>query len=107
MKIILLRDKGVHRSVQISRRVLAVAACFSAALCLAAVGAFSLHLTSESVDAAVVAQWQQKLLAQRAELEALQRKSQLQSAAVGRQLASMQAPPAAYGSNWRTHDQCG
>lgn len=77
--------------MQISRRVLAAGVCLSFFLGLAALVGLGGYLPSEAVDAEVVAEWQQKLLEQRQEVATLQRKSQLQNAAVGRQLASMQA----------------
>ena len=93
MKIILLRDKGVHRSLQISRRGMAVGFCLCVSLCFIALASVTLgrDIDKTSVDDGVLAQWQQKLQAQRAEIEALQRASQAQSAAAGRLLANMQA----------------
>ena len=91
MKIILLRDKGVHRSVQISRRALAVGLCLCISLFSIVLAGATLGLEKSPVDDQVLAQWQQKLQAQRAEIESLQRASQAQSAAAGRLLANMQA----------------
>jgi murein DD-endopeptidase MepM/ murein hydrolase activator NlpD len=91
MKIILLRDKGVHRSVQISRSALAMGLCLCISLFSIALASVTLGQEKSPLDDQVLAQWQQKLQAQRAEIETLQRASQAQSAAAGRLLASMQA----------------
>ena len=91
MKIILLRDKGVHRSVQISRRALAACVCLSVALFSFVAATMVMAWHSAAVDDSIVLTWQQKLVDQRDEVAALQRASQAQSAAVGRQLANMQA----------------
>lgn len=91
MKIILLRDKGAHRSVQISRRGLAVFASLSFMLVAAGFGWVALNLSTGAVDPQVAAQWRTQLESQTQEVADLERKSQAQSVAVGRQLANMQA----------------
>ena len=91
MKIILLRDKGRHLSLNFSRRRLAVLSSLLATALFVG-GIYSAHyLAADRIDAEVVAQWRAKLAAQRDEVTALERKSQAQSVAVGRQLAEMQA----------------
>ncbi|MEE4281893.1 MAG: M23 family metallopeptidase [Pseudomonadales bacterium] len=91
MKIIVLRDKGSHLSVRFSRRRLAVAATAMATLCISAVIWVSLNIQPNEVDSQVVAQWRAKLDSQREAMQIIEQKSLAQSAAVGRQLAQMQA----------------
>ena len=65
MKIILLRDKGVHLAVQLSRKRMAVMAS-AALVCVAAAGIWvAMQLPTDRADAQVVAQWRAKLSAQR------------------------------------------
>ena len=89
MKIILLRDKGLHSAVQISRRRLLVLAATACSLLVASAVWISVNLQPDGVDAQVVAQWRAKLADQRDLVAAVEKKSQNQSAAVGRQLAQM------------------
>jgi len=91
MKIILLQDEGMQRWVQLSRRQLAVLASGVATLLIAGGLWIGAQLHTEQVDADVVAAWRAKLAVQRDEVAALERNSQAQSIAVGRQLAKMQA----------------
>ena len=91
MKIILLRDKGVHSAVQVSRRRFVVLAVTAVSLLISATVWISVSLQPDGVDAQVVAQWRAKLANQRDLVAAVEQKSQHQSAAVGRQLAQMQA----------------
>jgi murein DD-endopeptidase MepM/ murein hydrolase activator NlpD len=91
MKIILLRDKGVHSAVQVSRRRFVVLAVTAVSLLISATVWISVSLQPDGVDAQVVAQWRAKLANQRELVAAVEQKSQHQSAAVGRQLAQMQA----------------
>jgi len=91
MKIILLRHHGKHGSVQVSWKGLAVVATTFFGAVIAAVVALAVQFKSEQVDAEVVSAWRAKLAAQREEVRTLERKSQAQSVAVGRQLAQMQA----------------
>ncbi len=91
MKVILLRDKGRHLSLNFSRQRLAVLSGLLATALFVG-GIYTAHyLAADRIDAEVVAQWRAKLAAQRDEVSALERKSQAQSVAVGRQLAEMQA----------------
>jgi len=91
MKIILLRDKGVHHAVLVSRRRLATIALGCTGLLIATTVWLALHLQPDAVDAQVVSQWRAKLSSQRDLVAAIEKKSTAQSAAVGRQLARMQA----------------
>ncbi len=91
MKIILLRDKGAHRAVRISRRAAAITAAVVFAVSTTAAVWLGAHWPSPGVDAQVVAQWRAKLDEQLAQVDRLERKNQAQSVAVGRQLAQMQA----------------
>lgn len=91
MKIILLRDKGVHLAVQVSRRQLAVVAAGLGSLLAVGLVWLSMNLQNDAVDAQVVAQWRAKLASQQDLVAQIEKKSQAQSAAVGRQLAQMQA----------------
>ncbi|MEQ8689840.1 MAG: M23 family metallopeptidase [Pseudomonadales bacterium] len=91
MKIILVTEGGSNRAITVPRkRVLAMLA--GAALLTLTLGAIALQqLPSDGVDAAVVAKWRAKLAEQNQFVAAIERKSQAQSAAVGRQLAEMRA----------------
>ncbi|XOV84323.1 MAG: M23 family metallopeptidase [bacterium] len=91
MKIIVLRDKGSHLSVRVSRRRLVAGASLIATLCLSAVVWVSVNMQPNEVDSQVVAQWRAKLESQRDAMQIIEQKSLAQSAAVGRQLAQMQA----------------
>ena len=91
MKIILLRDKGSHLSMRVSRRRLAVIATCMATLCLSAAIWVGLNIQPDELDSQVVAQWRAKLDTQREAMQVIEQKSLAQSAAVGRQLAQMQA----------------
>lgn len=91
MKIILLRDKGVHHAVLVSRRRLAALALASSGFLVAATVWIAMNLQPDAVDAQVVSQWRAKLAAQRELVSVIEEKSAAQNAAVGRQLAQMQA----------------
>ncbi len=90
MKIILVREKGASLSLHITRGLLAgvVMLTFVGVLGL---GWYVQRAGSNEVHAQVIAQWRAKLAAQEALVESLSKKNQAQSAAVGRQLAQMQA----------------
>ena len=81
----------MHLSLSFSRQKLA--ACIAVAtVALFTAGLYTAqYLAADRIDAEVVAKWRAKLDEQRSEVMALERKSQAQSAAVGRQLAEMQA----------------
>ncbi len=81
----------MHLSLSFSRQKLA--ACVAVAtVALFTAGLYTAqYLAADRIDAEVVAKWRVKLDEQRSEVMALERKSQAQSAAVGRQLAEMQA----------------
>ena len=91
MKIIVLRDGGVQQAIQVSRRrlvALGSASLFSIAVLVAFV---AFNWRADEVDAEVVAKWRSKLAQQDAVVNQIKRRSQAQSAAIGRQLAEMQA----------------
>ena len=91
MKIILLRSKGAHRSLHLSRGKLAAICAGFLLLGAGVVGALVHTLPAQGIDPEVVEQWRSKLGTQREELLALSRKNDAQSMAVGRQLADMRA----------------
>ncbi len=87
MKLIFIRERGVSRHIAISRRMLAVIG----ALGLVALGAAGMYVTRDTVDAQVVAQWRVKLNEQKNKVVDLAQRNDAQNAAVGKQLAEMQA----------------
>lgn len=91
MKIILLRDKGMNLALQVSRRRLAVMAAMLGG-CMTVGLVWLVVNWPGGVDAEeVVVHWRAELASQRDEVLAIEKKSQAQSAAVGRLLAEMQA----------------
>jgi len=91
MKIILLRNGGFNRALQLSRRSLALGGTLAlVGLCVVTLW-FTSIVQSGQIDAQVVEQWRAKLANQRELVVGLEQKSQAQSAAVGKQLAQMQA----------------
>ena len=91
MKIILVRDGGFNRALALPRKrlytLLGVAMCLVVAL-----AGFAFQQSGiDSLDAAVVAKWRLKLSEQKEVIASIERRSQAQSAAVGRQLAEMRA----------------
>lgn len=91
MKIILLRDGGFNHSISVSRKKALALACVLALVTSVSGGVLYAHFNAESVDAEVVAQWRAKLKKQDQIVEALERRSEAQSVAVGRQLSEMKA----------------
>ena len=91
MKIILLRSGGGHRSLSLSRARFAVFACVLLVAAGAGLGYISANWQAGAVDQEVVAKWRERLRAQDSVVANLERKSKAQSAAVGKQLAEMQA----------------
>ena len=91
MKIILLRDGGFNRTLSLPRKFAVAALCLGLVAAASAVGTVSYLINADSVDAAVVAKWRAKLRQQDEVVATLKRRSEAQSAAVGRQLAEMQA----------------
>ena len=91
MKIILVRDGGANRALSMPRKWLYTLMLGGFALLLGVSSAFVYQSQSDSVDASVVSQWRQKLVEQNQLVADIERKSQAQSAAVGRQLADMRA----------------
>lgn len=91
MKIIVLRTQGLARSVSISRRMACGLFAGAMLVSLVAGGWVVSVLRTDQVDAEVVARWRAKLADQHAEVLALEQKASAQSAAVGKQLAQMQA----------------
>ena len=90
VKIILLRDKGFNFSLQLSRRIAGVLAGIG--LVAASAAGWLVYTNSQSaMNSQVVAQWRNKLGEQEQLVLGLAQKNQAQSAAVGRQLAQMQA----------------
>jgi len=91
MKLILIREQGFSRTVSVSRLHFGVA-CMA---CLAGFAAISIWLGGvlggSNVDADVVDHWHNKISKQEILVTKLESKSVAQSAAVGRQLAQMQA----------------
>ncbi|MEM9620238.1 MAG: peptidoglycan DD-metalloendopeptidase family protein [Pseudomonadota bacterium] len=90
MKIILVRDKGSNLSLHLPRSVMALAAAV-ALVAVTTVGWTVYQSSADQVSAQVVAEWRDKLATQKALVVELTKKNQAQSAAVGRQLAQMQA----------------
>lgn len=95
MRIILLKERGPShgrvRALEL-RRVHAAGAGFLACLLLASAAFFAPRLfPTDPADAALVAEWQQRLEAQQAELERLRERSAAESQAVGKHLAAMHA----------------
>jgi len=92
MKIIVLRDSGSNVSMRVSRRRLLGFALITSVISLG-LGLFlqTTFSDTESVDTEMVAHWRAKLNQQRDEVVAIERRTQAQSEAVGRQLAQMQA----------------
>ena len=91
MKIILVKRRGNLRSIRADWRVLVAAGCllFGTAVAL---GAFLYPLvTSEISIPAMIDQWRERLAAQDARVRELERQATVESGAVGRQLAQMQA----------------
>ena len=91
MKIILVRDRGGHRAYSLSRRMLA-----SAALCAIVAVAVSFLAVkqawfSPSMDDVSIVAWQTRIAEQQAQIDTLSKRSDTQSAAVGKQLAEMRA----------------
>ena len=91
MKIIVLRDGGFNKSIQLSRRRLGVLASVGLLSLVAATAFITSYVQQDVVDAQVVSQWRAKLAEQDELVGQLERRSSAQSAAVGRQLAEMQA----------------
>ncbi len=89
MKIIIVRQTGHNWALHISRSMLAAAAVLS--VTLLGGGLWWAGLGQEEVDAQVVESWRAKLNEQKALVVELAKRSELQSAAVGRKLAKMQA----------------
>ncbi len=91
MKVIFIRDKGTHGTLHVRRRnLLAMLAC-AGVLTVLCLGFTAQWLNQDSVDADVVAKWRTKLAEQDELVSVLEQRSQAQSAAVGKQLAQMQA----------------
>lgn len=91
MKIILLREKGNSRALRVSRHTL-LSAMFALTLVACVTGYFVIdRLTTEIVDADVVAQWRATVDAQRSQVADMRQLSDSQTLAVGRQMAQMQA----------------
>ena len=89
MKVIIVRQRGHNWALHISRSMLALGLV---ALLGAAGGAvWWSGVAQDEVDAQVVEAWRTKLNEQKALVVELAKKSELQSAAVGRKLAQMQA----------------
>ncbi|MFT7654189.1 MAG: murein DD-endopeptidase MepM/ murein hydrolase activator NlpD [Limisphaerales bacterium] len=91
MKLILVRDGGFNRAIHLPRKQLygLLAVCTLVAVGLA-VTTFQ-YLKRDEIDAAMVAEWRLKLTQQYETVAQIERRSTAQSAAVGRQLAQMQA----------------
>lgn len=91
MKLILVRDGGVNRAIHLPRKQLygLLTVCTLVAVGFAAT-AFQ-YLKGDEIDAALVAEWRLKLTEQHDKVAQIERRSTAQSAAVGRQLAQMQA----------------
>jgi len=91
MKVILLRRGGAHRSFQVSRLGIVSFVGLSVVLGSLAVVALSFGYSQKALETQLVQSWQAEVSAQQARVVAFERTSQAHSAAVGRQLASMQA----------------
>ena len=89
MKIIIVRQRGHNWALHVSRSMLTLG--LVALLGVAGGGLWWSSKAQENVDAEVVDAWRTKLNEQKALVVELAKKSDLQSAAVGRKLAQMQA----------------
>ncbi len=91
MKLLLIRQTGVNRVLQVRGGYLVFAAM--AVFIGLAAGSYGLlqTRTTSTVDSAVVAQWRVQVEEQRRQLEAVQKRSRAESDALGRQLAQVQA----------------
>ncbi len=91
MKIILLREKGTSRALRVSRHTV-FSTMIALAIATCVIGYFVIdRLTTEIVDADVVAQWRETVDAQRLQVDDMRQLSDSQTVAVGRQMAQMQA----------------
>lgn len=91
MKIILLREKGNSHALRVSRHTV-LSAVIALAVVACVTGYYLIdRLTTEIVDAEVVAQWRATVVAQRSQVDDMRQLSDSQTLAVGRQLAHMQA----------------
>ena len=91
MKLLLIRSQGADRILSVQGRTLGAFA-FALALALGAGGYFTFtKLQPTALDLALVGDWQDKLREQDRLLQALKARSRAESAALGRQLAQVQA----------------
>ena len=91
MKLILVRDKGKNFALHITRRTALMGSVLAIALTVGGAGLAVSQLGSDALDEQVVSNWRAKLADQEQLVVDLARKNSAQSAAVGRQLARMQA----------------
>ena len=91
MKVILMREHGAIKTLSVSRGGAIAVAVVVCALIVASLGALVVTLRADSVDYSVIQNWRAKIEAQSQEVAAVQKISDAQKRAVGRQLAEMQA----------------
>ena len=91
MKIILLREGGYNRALNLTRTRLVLLASMLIVGLIALIGTFAYELRKDEVSVSVVAEWRSKLSQQDEIVAALEKKATAQSAAVGRQLAKLHA----------------
>ncbi len=91
MKIIFIHSTGAQRIFSLTRTGSIVLA--SAFFVIIAAGGFVLggHVPQTSAGTEAVAQWRAKLGAQQDQVKQIKRRREAQNAAIGRQLAQMQA----------------
>lgn len=91
MKIIFVRDDGFNRAIQITRKKL-YALLFTGFTLAMLSGLLAVHFVNiDAVDASVVATWRDKTAEQNQLVADIKRRGLARRAAVGRQLATMQA----------------
>ncbi len=89
MKIILLREGGYNRALNLTRKRLVVLASMLIVGLIGLIGRFAYELCKDEVSVSVVGEWPSKLSQQDEIVAALEKKATAQSAAVGRQLAKL------------------
>ncbi len=91
MKIILLDEKGSQRALRLSRPLLLAGAVSSALMLSLAAVLLGTTLERPTIDEQELVEWRERLEVQQAEVDSMRQRSAAETAAVGRQLAQMQA----------------
>lgn len=91
MKFIILREKGARRVLQFGSSGLVAGVGLSGVLLIAGTALLTYFVAAERIGADRQRHWHATIDAQQQQLSALQQRNQAQNAAVGRQLAAMQA----------------